>query len=188
MKHTKNSKGFVAIIILIIISFLLASFIYFKYLHKGFPINRSETSDEIVSDSSSNIYSDSVIEFMYPNDFLEANSSNSKFSAKNDLYQLYFNWDANPNRYDTTTKEIETEFKAGELSSKVENINGRKIYFESVMSGNGFYSRNAYIPYNGGVIYFELSADTSLKGNEEPEIYDTVEVLLNKIINSIRLK
>jgi len=174
-----------------VIILLGISTIYTNYL-KPSPIIQSYP----LNDDSSQSYSFPLhsYTFLYPKEFKGPADANHQLTATSSKYTLTTRWDEDASGSSAKTiAKIQAKFDQKDPSVMIKTKilpDGKttwKFYFESLMSGNSYFIRNVYVPWDTGFILLSVSADTNLPGNQEPEVYTTVENLTDQITDSFRV-
>jgi hypothetical protein len=94
-------------------------------------------------------------------------------------------WIVDASSLETTLNAINEKAAAGDLAHSIAPVAGYPAYHESQMSAEGSFERHSYIETNGSLLHITTVADTHLPGNEEPEIYTTVESHHNQLLSTL---
>lgn len=150
------------------------------------PVERSNTLDWKTYTNASEKFS-----FKYPSDFVESKSwRQNQVTFVNDQYTLITSVDEKSEGLSLWIADIQKSLKNHEPNVAEKHTwnslqNSYDAYLESRMSAEGTFERNVFIITKDGLITFRLSADTTLPGNEEPEVYTNVEELMDQILLTI---
>lgn len=192
-----RQKGFAPIIVVIIIILVIAgvavaysSGVLQKLSIKKIVQPTNKEQPAIVTTTDWKTYKngqDSFI-FKYPSDFsLIKTASLSEVVMGNSNNTLSVEWNRNVSEYKDWINDIKDDIKKeDEPHVKMSMIDNNEVFFESRMSAEGVFERNVIFLLDKSIIHLNLSADTGLKGNEEPDIYSKVEDLADLIISTFK--
>lgn len=177
--------GFIVLAFLILIT---ALYFTLKLLHNFVNLEPDPAPLQIRFSNNQddwNKYSDSILNFLYPKDLEVITDTESTFSAKSPQYRLDFDWDKNSRIYEDRIDEIKNTYDSYSISIKDQD--GYKVYFDSRMSAEGNYSREVFIPHDGGIVQITVSSDTN-GVKDEAAILRKVEYLADQIVKTIKFK
>lgn len=180
MKIKKHNKiaSFLIFIILIIIG-------YAGY--KNYKIADQNNSNLVNWETYRSKDFSSNFQFQYPGDF--ETYQEKGFFAKNEQYSLNLtlieNTTENP-EYNDWIEQIKKDVENDSENSKMEINPKYTTYLTSRMSAEGIFERIIFVVFNEKIIYLNLSADTRLPGNEEPQIYGKLEQIADQILSTFK--
>lgn len=134
------------------------------------------------------IYQDQThqYQFQYPDTFMEIESEQNMFTAESNQYTLSSQYYTDSSSLDQWLESIREANIKNDLRVSIKTANGREILAESRMGSGSLFERNVFILDGDNVLRITLSADVTIKGNEEPEVYAAVEDLAATITNTVK--
>ena len=179
--------GLLASIITILIS--INQLMFMDGIPEPFPLQATITK-EVPGTSDWKTYTNASekFSFKYPSDFVEAKSLNQgQVNFENDQYILSASVEKEPGGFSMWIAAIKESLKNHELGVAEKHTGSYDAYLESRMSAGGTFERNVFVITKDGLIFLTLSADTTLPGNKEPEVYTNVEQLMDQILATAEL-
>jgi len=128
---------------------------------------------------------DNLYQFQYPDTFKVTNQSKGKFTTQNDQYVLTSEYITETKNWDSWIEEIREKVKNKDLSVSPTTVGGKEVLAESGMGAGSIFDRNVFVIDNDNIIHISISADVTVAGNEEPEVYTEVEELADQIVRSL---